>query len=125
MGDDGHFVFRQKLLVEDERARRGVATVKQPDLFSPKFWNTSSHVFTKSPQNIAVEPGIHSFVCWDKLFVLPQLLYRWRHQSGIFWIPPRIYSDNAFTQSRSSLSNIKTRWNTKIVALSNLNHAGF
>jgi hypothetical protein len=24
-------------------------------------------------------------------FVLPQLLYRWRHKSGIFWIPPRIW----------------------------------
>jgi hypothetical protein len=27
--------------------------------------------------------------CWDRCFALPQLLYRWRHQSGIFWIPPR------------------------------------
>jgi hypothetical protein len=26
----------------------------------------------------------------DKCFVIPKLLYRWRHQSGIFWIPPRI-----------------------------------
>jgi hypothetical protein len=25
---------------------------------------------------------------WDRCFALPQLLYRWRHQSGIFWIPP-------------------------------------
>jgi hypothetical protein len=24
-----------------------------------------------------------------RCFALPQLLYRWRHQSGIFWIPPR------------------------------------
>jgi hypothetical protein len=28
--------------------------------------------------------------CWDRCFALPQLLYRWRHQSVIFWIPPRI-----------------------------------
>jgi hypothetical protein len=24
-----------------------------------------------------------------RYFALPQLLYRWRHPSGIFWIPPR------------------------------------
>jgi hypothetical protein len=48
--------------------------------------------FTRSPQNVAVEPGIHSLACWHKFLVLPQLLYtcRWRHQSGIFWIPPRL-----------------------------------
>jgi hypothetical protein len=28
--------------------------------------------------------------CWDRCFALPQLLYRWRHQSRIFWIPFRI-----------------------------------
>jgi hypothetical protein len=39
---------------------------------------------------VAVEPGIHSLVCWYRCFALSQLLYRWRHQSGIFWIPPRI-----------------------------------
>jgi hypothetical protein len=81
-GKDGHFVFRQKLLGEDESGRR----VKQRGLFSPKFGATSSHVFTQSPQNVAVELEIHSLVWWDKFFVLPQLLYRWRHQSGIFWI---------------------------------------
>jgi len=26
-----------------------------------------------------------------RCFVLPQLLYRWRHQSRKFWIPPRIH----------------------------------
>jgi hypothetical protein len=82
--------FRQKLLGEDGSVRRGVVMVKQPGLFSPKFGATSSHVFTQSPQNFAVEPGIHSLACWDKFFVLPQLLYRWQQQSGIFWIPPRI-----------------------------------
>jgi hypothetical protein len=34
--------------------------VKQPGLLSPKFGATSSHVFMQSPQNVAVEPGIHS-----------------------------------------------------------------
>jgi hypothetical protein len=89
VGDDSHFVFRQKLLGEDGSVRRGVLIVKQPGLFSPKFGATSSHAFTQSPLNVAVEPGIHSLACWEKFFVLPQLLYRWRHQSGIFWIPPR------------------------------------
>jgi hypothetical protein len=51
---------------------------------------TSSHVSTQSSQNFPVEPGIHSLARWDKFFVLPQLLYRWRLQSGIFWIPSRI-----------------------------------
>jgi hypothetical protein len=63
---------------------------KQPGLFSPKFGKTSSHVFTQSLQNFALEPGIHSLACWHKFFVLPQLLYRWRHRSGIFCIQPRI-----------------------------------
>jgi hypothetical protein len=36
---------------------------KQPGLLSPQFKATSSHVFTRSPQNVAVEPGIHSLVC--------------------------------------------------------------
>jgi hypothetical protein len=30
--------------------------VKQPGLFSPEFGATSSHVITKSPQNVAVKP---------------------------------------------------------------------
>jgi hypothetical protein len=85
------FVFCQKLLVEDGSVRRGVVMVKQPGLFSPKFGATSSHVFTQSPQNVAVEPGIHILACWDRCFALPQLLYRLRHQSGIFWKLPRIY----------------------------------
>jgi hypothetical protein len=37
---------------------------------------------------VAVEPVIHSLACWDRCFALPQLLCRWQHQSGIFWIPP-------------------------------------
>jgi hypothetical protein len=51
---------------------------------------TSSHVFTQSPQKVAVESGIHSLACWDRCFALPHLLHTWRYQSGIFWILPRI-----------------------------------
>jgi hypothetical protein len=40
--------------------RRGAVMVKQPGLFSPTFGATSSHVFTQSPQNVAVEPGRNS-----------------------------------------------------------------
>jgi hypothetical protein len=87
VGDGG---FRQKLLGENGSVRRGVVMVKQPGLFSPNFGATSSYVFTQSPKNVAVEPGIHSLACWDRCFALPQLLYGWRHQSVIFWIPPRI-----------------------------------
>jgi len=94
MGDDNHFVFRQELLGEDGSVRRGVVMVKQPDLFSPKFGATSSHVFTQSPQNVAVEPGIHSSACWDKLFVYnphdvkesdDHALDIAFHLSGLFW----------------------------------------
>jgi hypothetical protein len=84
-GDDSHFV-----LGDDGSVRRGAVMAKQPGLFSPKFGTTSSHVFTQSLQNFAVEPGIHSLACWHKFFVLPKLLYRWRHQSRIFCIPPHI-----------------------------------
>jgi hypothetical protein len=59
MGDDSYFIFRQKLLGEDGSVRRGVVMVKQQGLFSPKFGATSSQVFTQSPQNLAVEPGIY------------------------------------------------------------------
>jgi hypothetical protein len=65
VGDDSHLVFRQKMLGEDGSVRRGVVIVKQPGLFSPKFGVTSSHVFTQSPQKVAVEPEIHSLTCWD------------------------------------------------------------
>jgi hypothetical protein len=74
VGDDSHFVYRQKLLGEDRGVIRGVVMVKQPGLFSPKFGATSSHVSKHSPQNVAVEPGIHSLSFWDWCFELPQLL---------------------------------------------------
>jgi hypothetical protein len=38
--------------------------VKQPCLFSPKFGTTSPHIFTQTPQNVAVELGIQSLACW-------------------------------------------------------------
>jgi hypothetical protein len=59
VGNDSHFVFHQKLLGEGESVRRGVAMLKQPGLFSPKFRATSSLVFTQLSLNVAVEPGIH------------------------------------------------------------------
>jgi hypothetical protein len=62
VGDGNHFVFRQKLLGDDGSERRGIIMVKQSDLFSPKLGATSSHVFMQSPQNLAVETGIHSLV---------------------------------------------------------------
>jgi hypothetical protein len=93
VGDDIHLTFRQKLLGEDGSERRSVVMVKQPGLFSPKFGATSSHDFAQSPQNFALEPGINSLACWDKFFVLSHRLYRWRHQSEIFWISPRTYRE--------------------------------
>jgi hypothetical protein len=82
--DDTDFVFRQKVLGDDGSVRRGVVMVNQPGLFPPKFGAPFSKIFTQSPQNVAVDPGIHSLACLDQCFALPQLLYRWRHQSGIF-----------------------------------------
>jgi hypothetical protein len=52
-------------------------------------------LFMQSPQNIAAESGIHSLACWDRCFVLPQLLHRLWHQSRIFWIPPCILGTRA------------------------------
>jgi hypothetical protein len=89
VGDDSHFFYRQKLLGENRSVRLGVVMVKQPGLFSPKFVATSSHVFTQSPQNVAAEQGIQSLAYWDRCFALPQLLYRWRHQFRLFWMPHR------------------------------------
>jgi hypothetical protein len=42
---------------------------------------------------VTVDPGIRSLACWNRCFALPQLLYRWRHQSGTFWIPPRTITE--------------------------------
>ena len=93
-GDNSNFVLRQILLGEDGSVRRGVVMVKQPGLFSPKFGATSSQVFTQSPQNVAVEPGIHILARWDKFFVhIPldvkesddRALYIAFHLSGLFW----------------------------------------
>jgi hypothetical protein len=109
------FLFRQKLLVEDRSVRRSVVMVKQPGLFKPTFGATSWHVFTQSPQNVAVEPGIHNLACLDRCFALPQLLHRWRHQSGIFWIPPRILIFNV-TESWKDGDGVDRKvcwsWNT-------------
>jgi len=69
VGADSNFVFRQKLLGEDGSMRRGFVVVKQPGLFSTYLGATSLHVFMQSPQNVAVEPGIHSLTCWDRFFV--------------------------------------------------------
>jgi len=54
---------------EDGSVRRGVFMLKQSGLFSSKLGAMSSQVFTQSPQNFTLEPGIHSLVCWDKFFV--------------------------------------------------------
>jgi len=49
-----------------------------------------------------VHPAICSLAHWltrhgsptmYRCFALPQLLYRWRHQSGKFWIPPCIWME--------------------------------
>jgi len=54
----------------------------------------SSHFFTQSPQNFAVEPGIHSSACWDKFFVHDPLDVKESddhaleiafHLAGLFW----------------------------------------
>jgi hypothetical protein len=89
VGNDSHLVILQKLLGENRSVRRGIVMVKQPDLSLKKLRAASSHVFTQSLQNFAVEHGFHSLACWDRCFALLQLLRRWRHQFGIFWIPPR------------------------------------
>jgi len=94
VGDNSNFVFRQKLVGEDGSVRRCVVMVKQPGLFSPKLGTMSSHFFTQSPQNFAVEPGIHSLACWDKFFMHNPLDVKESddhaleiafHLSGLFW----------------------------------------
>jgi len=54
----------------------------------------SSHFFTQSLQNFAVEPGIHSLACWDKFFVHSPLHIKESddhaleiafHLSGLVW----------------------------------------
>ena len=94
MGDNSNFVFRQKLVGEYGSVSWCVVMVKQPGLFSPKLGTMSSHIFTHSPQNLAVEPGIHSLACWDKFFMHNPLDVKESddhaleiafHLSGHFW----------------------------------------
>ena len=94
MGNDSHIIFPQKLLGEDGSVRRGFVMVKQPGLFLPEFGATSLHVFTQSPQKVAVEPRIHSLACLDKFFVHNPLDFKERvdhaldisyHLSGLVW----------------------------------------
>ena len=63
-------------------------------LFSPQLGAMSSHFFPQSPQNFAVEPGIHSSACWDRFFVQNPLYVKESddhaleiafHLSGLFW----------------------------------------
>jgi hypothetical protein len=103
VGDDSHLVFRQRLL----GVKRDVVIVKHPGLFSPKFGATSSHVFTQSPQNVSVEPGINSLACLDRCFALPQLMYRWRHQTGMFWIPPLIGNTNINYEAYTAIISLQ------------------
>jgi hypothetical protein len=49
----------------------------------PVLAKVCGEVFARFHAKVTVEPGIHSLACWDKFFVLPQLKYRRRHQSGI------------------------------------------
>ena len=93
-GGNSNFVFRQKLLGEDGSVRRCVVMVKHPGLFSPKLGTISSHFFTHSQQNFAVEPGIQSLACWDKFFIHNPLDVKESddhaieisfRQSGLFW----------------------------------------
>jgi hypothetical protein len=86
--DDSHFLYRQKPLDEDGSVRRGVAMVKQPGLFSPKFARfhavaAKCRTITRNSQFGLLGPVLRA-----------QLLYGWRHQSGIFWIPPRNFLYN-------------------------------
>ena len=70
MGDNSNFVFRQKLVVEDGSVRRGIFHGEAARSVLAKVGGgMSSHVFTQSSQNFAVEPGVHSLACWDKFFV--------------------------------------------------------
>jgi hypothetical protein len=60
VGDDSHFVFRQKLLGERRRCETGRCHGEAARSVLTKVWATFSHVYTQSPQNVAVEPGINS-----------------------------------------------------------------
>jgi hypothetical protein len=103
VGDDSLYVFRKKLLGETERFRgeasRSVFTKVRGDVFAR---------FHAVAAKVAVEPGNHSLACGDKLFVLPQLLYKWRHKSGMFWKPFRIVEFSCYNH-RIELSEAKLK----------------
>jgi hypothetical protein len=53
----------------------------------------------------------------NRCFALPQLLYRWRHQSGKFWISLRIvrieWTGNCWEQITEILSYIESKYSVK------------
>jgi hypothetical protein len=61
-----------------EAARFVLAKVRS-DAFA-RFHAVAAKRLSRTPE--------FSLTCWNRCFAL-QLLYRWRHQSGIFWILPR------------------------------------
>ena len=73
MRNNSYYVYRKKMVGEDDSVRRCVVVVKQPGLFSPKLGTMSSHFFTQSPQNFAGEAEIHSLACWNKFFMYNRL----------------------------------------------------
>jgi hypothetical protein len=89
VGDDSHLI-RQKVLGEDGSVRRGRCYDEAARSVLAKVRGDVFARFHAVAAKVAVEPGIHSVAFWDRCFALPQLLYRWQRQSGIFWIQPLI-----------------------------------
>ena len=69
MGDDRHFVFRQKLLGEDGSVRWGCHGEAARYVLAKVWGNVFAHFHAVAPQNVTVEPRIHILACWDKFFV--------------------------------------------------------
>jgi hypothetical protein len=61
-------------------AARSVLVKVRVDLFS-RFYTVAAKRRSRTRNS--------QFGLNDRCFALPQLLYRWQHKSGIFWIPPR------------------------------------
>jgi hypothetical protein len=70
--------------------KKGVSKIFRTDAI--KFWNLITKLVWKLPTSTQLLATVahwltrHGSSTIYRCFALPQLLYRWRHQSGIFWI---------------------------------------
>jgi hypothetical protein len=83
------FLLRQKPLGEGVKCETGRCHGEAARYVLAKVRGDVFARFHAVAAKVVLEPVTDILACWDRCFAVPQLLYRWRHQYSIFWIPLR------------------------------------